>query len=96
MQIAERLDSERFESMVCATRFSDKERERPTVAQAVERLEGAGVRFLGLERRSRVELWAWRPLVKLLRDERVDVVHAHKFGANVWGVVIGRLAGFRS
>ena len=93
MQIAERLDGERFESMVCATRFSEKERERPTVAQAVERLERGGVRFLGLERRSRIELWAWRPLVKLLREERVDVVHAHKFGANVWGVIIGRFAG---
>ena len=92
MQIAQRLDPARFESMVCATRFSEEERERPTVEEAVELLEASGVRFLGLDRRSRLNLAAWRPLYNLLRRERVDVVHAHKFGANVWGVVMGRLA----
>jgi glycosyltransferase involved in cell wall biosynthesis len=92
MQIAQRLDPVRFESMVCATRFSDEERERPTVEEAVALLEASGVRFLGLDRRSRINLAAWRPLYNLLRRERVDVVHAHKFGANVWGVVMGRLA----
>jgi glycosyltransferase involved in cell wall biosynthesis len=31
--------------------------------------------------------------VRLLHNERVDVIHAHKFGSNVWGVVFGRLCG---
>jgi DNA-binding response OmpR family regulator len=30
--------------------------------------------------------------LRLLRRERIDVLHSHKFGANVWGVVMGRLA----
>jgi glycosyltransferase involved in cell wall biosynthesis len=92
MQVAERLDPARFESIVCATRFSQEERERPTVEDSVHRLEEHGVRFVGLDRRVRADLLAWRPLYSLLRRERVDVVHAHKFGANVWGVVMGRLA----
>jgi glycosyltransferase involved in cell wall biosynthesis len=93
MQIAERLDPARFESMVCATRFSAPEQEMQTVTEAAEALERAGVRFLGLNRRTRAHVLAWRPLVSLLRRERVDVIHAHKFGSNIWGVVFGRLCG---
>src|SRR4051794_9634662 len=91
MQIAERLDPGRFESMVCATRFSAAEREKETVEEAAAELRAEGVRFLGLNRRTRAHAWAWWPLVSLLRRERVDVVHAHKFGSNIWGVVFGRL-----
>jgi glycosyltransferase involved in cell wall biosynthesis len=93
MQIAERLDPERFESIVCATRYSASERERETVGEAAAALRQAGVRFLGLDRRTRAYFWAWWPLVRLLRRERVDVIHAHKFGSNIWGVVFGRLCG---
>jgi glycosyltransferase involved in cell wall biosynthesis len=93
MQIAERLDPERFESIVCATRFSPSEQEKQTVTEAAEALESAGVRFLGLNRHTRAHFWAWRPLISLLRSERVDVIHAHKFGSNIWGVVFGRLCG---
>ena len=30
-------------------------------------------------------------LVALLREERFDVLHAHKFGSNLWGSIFGRL-----
>jgi glycosyltransferase involved in cell wall biosynthesis len=93
MQIAERLDPARFESMVCATRFSAAERDKETVEEAAAALRAAGVRVLGLDRRTRAHVWAWWPLVRLLRRERVDVIHAHKFGSNIWGVVFGRLCG---
>jgi glycosyltransferase involved in cell wall biosynthesis len=92
-QIAERLDPAQFESLVCATRFSALERQKDTVEETAVRLRRAGVRFLGLDRRTRAHLWAWRPLVRLLRNERIDVIHAHMFGSNVWGVVFGRLCG---
>jgi L-malate glycosyltransferase len=91
MQIAERLDPARFESMVCATRYSPSEQEKETVTEAAVALERAGVRFLGLNRRTRAHAWALWPLISVLRREKVDVIHAHKFGSNVWGVVLGRL-----
>lgn len=92
MQVAERLDPARFERTLCASRFSAEERASEAVAPALAQLEQAGVRFVGLDRHSRVELWAWRPLVSLLRRESIDVLHAHKFGSNVWGALLGRLA----
>jgi glycosyltransferase involved in cell wall biosynthesis len=84
--IALRLDPDRFDRILCATR----EVEAPTFGLE---LEAAGVRLLSLSRRSKWALWAWRPLITLLRREQVDVLHAHKFGSNVWGTVIGRLVG---
>jgi glycosyltransferase involved in cell wall biosynthesis len=81
--IAMRLDPNHFESILCAT--------RPSSGPTFEReLADAGVRILRLDRTSKFDLMAWRPLISLLRSERIDVLHAHKFGSNLWGTVIGR------
>ena len=83
VQVATRLDPERFESILCASRRT----EEPLLDRE---LEEAGVEVLALNRGSRLDVRAWRPLVRRLRD--VDVVHAHMFGSNVWGTVLGRLS----
>ena len=83
--VAMKLDPARFESVLCASRRTDE----PLLDRE---LEEAGIPVLTLGRRSRLDLWAWRPLVSRLRDG-VDVVHAHMFGSNVWGTVLGRLTG---
>ena len=82
--LAMRLDPARFESVLCATRSVGK----PTFE---DDLRAAGVTIMRLERRSRTDLAAWRPLFTYLRDG-VHVLHAHKFGSNVWGTLLGRLA----
>ena len=83
-RIATRLDRTRFEPLVCVT--------RPTDPAAVAEVEAAGARVLALTRTSRFAVWHWLPLVRILRRERVDVLHAHKIGSNMWGTVLGRLA----
>jgi glycosyltransferase involved in cell wall biosynthesis len=84
-QIAMELDSARFESIICSTRAS--------APNHVRAAEAAGVRVLALNRRSKLELWRWRPFVQLLRRERVDILHSHKHGSNVWAASLGTLAG---
>jgi glycosyltransferase involved in cell wall biosynthesis len=79
------LDRSRFEPMLCATRLIAE------TGPLLDELRDADVPVLQLRRRRRADLAAWAPLVSLLRRERVDVVHAHMFGANVWGTVLGRL-----
>jgi glycosyltransferase involved in cell wall biosynthesis len=79
-----RLDPTRFERIVCTTR-------RPPGDTFDDELRAAGVRVIPLDRRTRADLGAWAPLLALLRGEPVDVLHAHKHGANVWGAVLGRL-----
>ena len=84
VSLAMRFDPTRFESILCAT--------RPSTGPTFEReLAEAGVRIVKLDRGSKFDLAAWRPLISLLRHERVEVLHAHKFGSNLWGSLIGRL-----
>jgi glycosyltransferase involved in cell wall biosynthesis len=77
------LDRARFAPSMCATRAS---------SLSDPLLEESGVPLLVLDRRSPFSVRSWSPLVELLRSERVDVVHAHKFGSNLWASLIGRIA----
>jgi glycosyltransferase involved in cell wall biosynthesis len=91
MEISTRLDQTRFESLFCATRYWEGARS-DSVQDAERRMDEAGVRYFGLGRRSGTDLYRWLSLRGILRRERVDVLHAHMFGSNVGGTVIGRLA----
>lgn len=84
VRIALGLDRSRFESVICSTRRSAPEH--------VGAARSGGVEVLELERASRLDVWRWAPLVRLLRSGRVDVVHAHKFGSNLWLSLLTRLA----
>ena len=98
IELAKHLDPDRFDRRLCETRWDPAVRTgiEPRSAEAdegtVESLADAGVEVLRIERRARIAPRAWRRLYGYLREERIDVVHAHKFGANVWGAAIGRLA----
>ena len=93
VQTAARLDPHRFETTLCATRWDPTEQEQGVVTSALAELQAAGVGLLGLTRYSTADLRPWRELARQLRLRRIDVLHAHKFGSNVWGTAVGRLAG---
>jgi glycosyltransferase involved in cell wall biosynthesis len=90
------LDPDRVRRTYGVSRWGWYDQERADVRRVMAELEGADVRFLGLprseRRRDTFALWSWRPLLRLLREDGVDVVHAHKFGSNFWGSVWGRAA----
>jgi glycosyltransferase involved in cell wall biosynthesis len=83
--LATHLPRERFDVTVCTSRAVDGE--------LLEQVKAAGIRHLPLDRRTRADLLAWRRLARFLRRERVEVLHAHMWGSNFWGVLIGRLCG---
>jgi glycosyltransferase involved in cell wall biosynthesis len=95
MQIAIGLDPERFERTLCITRWPGRYGTAERPEEILAGLDAAGVRFVGLRRGARHHLWEWWPLFTLLRRGRFDVLHTHLFGSNVWGSVLGRLAGVR-
>jgi glycosyltransferase involved in cell wall biosynthesis len=84
VEIATRLDPAEFQASLCATRTTSEE------AVAAARVAGVPVHSLG--RTTTISPRAWLRLFRLLRSERFDVLHAHKFGSNVWGALIGTLA----
>jgi glycosyltransferase involved in cell wall biosynthesis len=83
-QLAEHLPRDRFEVAVCAT--------RSVQSPWIEMLRDHGVRWFALGRRTTADVLPFVRLARLLRRERVDVVHSHMFGSNVWATVVGRAA----
>jgi glycosyltransferase involved in cell wall biosynthesis len=83
--IATRLPADRFDVTVCTTRAVDGE--------LIEGVRAAGIRHLALDRTTRLDLLAWRRLVRFLREQRVDLVHAHMWGSSFWGCLLGRACG---
>jgi glycosyltransferase involved in cell wall biosynthesis len=84
--VAARLDRARFDPSVCVSRRLDW-------SPLGEILEEADVPVTTLNRTSSGAVWSWAPLVAQLRRRRIDLLHAHMFGSNVWGAMLGRAAG---
>jgi glycosyltransferase involved in cell wall biosynthesis len=83
--LASHLPRDRFEPWVCSTRFATPE--------ALETLADAGVTHISLRRTGKLDVHRLGGLAMLMKMGRFDVVHAHMFGSNVWGTVLGKLAG---
>lgn len=79
--LATHLPRDRLEVSMCATRTAEP------AAEAI--LDAARVPYRVLGRRGKADAWRLAGLVGLLRSERIDVLHAHKFGSNAWGSLIG-------
>jgi glycosyltransferase involved in cell wall biosynthesis len=83
--LATHMPRDRIEPWLCCTRGGDE--------RAVRALADAGVRYVCLGRRGKLDVHRLLPLVGLLRRERFDVVHSHMFGSNVWASLAGRASG---
>lgn len=90
LEIAVRLDRSRFDSALCASRFAPEGEPNSSERHALEMMRDSGVHFLPLTRRRRAEALPWRRLLAFIRNQHTQVLHAHMFGSNVWGTVIGR------
>jgi len=86
VDVVRRLDPARFDSVVCC--IQDKG------ALAAE-LEGAGFTVQNLNRMQskRFDWRAVRDLARLIRSERIALVHSHLYHANLYGRIAAWLAG---
>jgi glycosyltransferase involved in cell wall biosynthesis len=84
VDLALRLDRSRYNVSVCATR---------SAGNYQPMLEAAGVQTFVLDRRSRWETHKLIGLARLMRRQRVHILHTHLFGSNTWGRILGKLAG---
>jgi glycosyltransferase involved in cell wall biosynthesis len=80
--LATHLPRDRVEPWVCSTRHG--------LEESIHALTEAGVPHVNLGRDATWQVHRLAPLVALIRRERFDVLHCHKFGSNVWGTPIGR------
>jgi glycosyltransferase involved in cell wall biosynthesis len=91
IDIAAGLDPERFESVVCAYAESPPAPGAP-LGSGPQELARAGVRLISLGRRGRTDVRAWARMTRMLRSERIDVLHSHRFGPNTYAAVLARVA----
>ncbi len=82
--LATNLDPLRFDVTVCATR------EEGFLAREVR---AAGVPVTVIGRRSRWDVRGAIRLWRYLRRGGFEILHAHKFGSNVWACLFGRISG---
>jgi len=61
-----------------------------------QRLREAGVPVINLEARNLRDIRAFRRLLALLRQQRIQLVHAHLTYAAIWGAIAARTAGVRA
>ena len=92
-RVAEELcaltDPARFRRSLCVTRPTAGV---PGSQASLTRLHEAGVEVIFAERSHRFDPRPLERLIRVLRD-RVDVVHAHKFGSNAWAALLGHRLG---
>jgi glycosyltransferase involved in cell wall biosynthesis len=82
--LAANLPRSRIEPWICVTRGASD--------YALQTLRAAEVPCVNIGRRGRWDSYRLALLLRLLRQRRFDVLHAHMFGSNVWGTLIGRFA----
>src|SRR4029453_19352144 len=83
--LAATLPRDRYEVMVATTRTAG--------GRVLEILHRDDIRHIGFHRRNRFDVAQFYRLTRFLREQRIDIVHAHMFGSNLWGSILGSLAG---
>ena len=84
IDLATKLDRQFFEPFVCC--LNGKGRFAPQV-------EGLGIKVVALHKRPKFDPWVIFKLVRVMKKEKVDLVHTHLFTANLWGRIAAKLAG---
>ena len=81
--IAKSLDPHKYSSLACLLREG----------WLTEHLRDLGVRYRIIENNRPYDPAFLARMVRLIRSEKIDLVHAHEFTMNVYGSVAARLAG---
>ena len=82
LEIAQRLNPNRFSSTVCVTRWN------PDAQEVIAGLRAGGLDVIVMNRTSRFDLRPWKMLVREMRERRIDILHTHMPGSNFWGALI--------
>jgi glycosyltransferase involved in cell wall biosynthesis len=84
LNLAKKLDRHIYEPLVIC--LNDKGR-------YAWQLEEQRIKVIALHKKPKLDLFLLMKLVKLIKSERIELIHTHLFSANLWGRLAGKLAG---
>ncbi|MBI4387598.1 MAG: glycosyltransferase, partial [Candidatus Omnitrophica bacterium] len=84
IHLASNLDPKKFEPMVCCLN---------TKGRYAASVEQKGIRVFELKKRPKLDLFLIPKLVRLIREEKIDLIHTHLFTANFWGRLVAFFSG---
>jgi glycosyltransferase involved in cell wall biosynthesis len=84
--LAENLDRTKYQPMVICQNHE---------GHLAKQLKDIGVPVIALNKKPGLDFKMLRNLVRVLRQEDVDILHTHLFGASFWGRLAARIAGVR-
>ena len=84
MQLAAGLDRSRYEPVIICLNEPG--------AFASE-MEQENIPVYALHKESAIDFKMLRNMYRLIRDEKIQLLHTHLWGANTWGRLVGRMAG---
>jgi glycosyltransferase involved in cell wall biosynthesis len=89
VQFSRHLPPDRYDLVVCSL---------TTIAgnRIESELQANGIRVVNLGARSLRDLAAFRRLLRLVREERFDIVHSHLTYASIWASLVSRFTGVPS
>ncbi|MEQ9620240.1 MAG: glycosyltransferase family 4 protein [Deltaproteobacteria bacterium] len=58
-----------------------------------DKLRINNIKYVILNRNHRYEFYKFLPMKKIIREENIRIIHAHKLGSNFWGSLIGGFLG---
>ena len=87
VEVLKRIDRKRFIPMVLCLRSKKGVYE--------EELEKAGIPVMKLNFRSRLDPEGIYSLIKVLKKEKVDIIHSHMYRANIPALIAGKIAGVK-
>jgi glycosyltransferase involved in cell wall biosynthesis len=81
--LARGLNRDRFNTVVCSFKGGP----------LADEIRGAGIKVYVLNKSGRFDLMFPGRLLNIIKQERVNIIHAHTFSPNFWGCLLGRLCG---
>ncbi|MBI3999974.1 MAG: GT4 family glycosyltransferase PelF [Candidatus Omnitrophica bacterium] len=84
MDLARKLNKQDFKPVICC--LNEKGRYAPI-------LEREGIKVFALDKKPKFDPWLLPKLIRLIKDERIDLIHTHLFTANLWGRLAAKFTG---
>jgi sugar transferase (PEP-CTERM/EpsH1 system associated) len=86
LSLLNKIDRDKFNPIVCTL---------TTIDGLAEEFEESGIRVMALGKKNGLDFGLIFKLARILKKEKIDVLHTHNFGAWFYGSLAGKLAGVK-